>query len=1341
MTPTQTHIAGRYRVVRSLGRGAIAHVYEVIDESNDTRLALKHLFPEQASRVHVRDLFQREFNTLVQLSHPLIVRVFDYGVDETPYYTMELISGESLRKLSPLPWREVCALMRDVASALSLVHSRRLVHRDVTHGNVYRTEDGHAKLFDFGALAPSGTAREIVGTPPFVPPEAVIEQRVDARSDLFSLGALAYFLLTERHAYPARRLSDLGIVWSEVVHLPSRFTPDIPSSLDELVVSLLSLNAVARPRNAAEVFDRLTAIAELPATEAPEVAQAYLSTPALVGRSDAIERFKRRLARIAVNRGASLVIEGAPGLGRSRLLSSFLLDAKLSGLLTIRADGESADDEPLTVARKLLQRLFSSDPVLVRDSAGAHAGLLAPLLAEPAPSTRQPAIEENRWPELVDALASLVSNVARVRPLAIGVDDFEYVDSASQSLLIRLAELSRKTGICLLVALQQDARFEAHELLRAASSALALSPLSEADTRALVCSLFGDVSHVEGVSQWVHRLSEGNPRTTLEVTGHLLDAGAARYEEGAWVLPSDMDGLALPSSVDQALETKIASLSADARRLAGLVALSYEREALLASEYRGLMPDLPPARLDAAHSELVSRTILVPSGPSFVFSHGALRDAARRSVPAVEYADYARGLARVYDAGPEPSELLAAYYFLEASDYELAFERAVRSVAHRAPRGRCSAFSRTPAGARVFDRLFEWGLAQRKPWPQVISLGRMLLQLAVRTESSLIRHSSIILDRLRQDSGLADWETLSHIEDPGERIRTAIGMAHARHRATLEAERGLHPRSAIEELTVSVAMLCGVHSRMFAALPSLELLALLEPFRPISNAVGIVVDVVADGAAALLRRNSPAKRQRCIEALSRPVEGIDELARFGMYWTLCYYEAMEEVALGHPEAIKPLEPVTQIAAFAPLGWQAIMVAALFQGDMAGAERAKQQRELSRLARFDVEGQIDAGVLYEASAYDILGDLLRLKQCVPWFEQRCEACPEMRPYYELHAGNCQRLRGELSKALAAYERAAALVPGPQVNGAWSYIVIRRAQALIGLERAADAKALCEEALELCRRHGIVWQPRLLIELTLAHALAVLGLVSEGVARAERVLAETEAERLSGILYVDTCSILGTIAQRASNDALLDRVIKRLEAMEGAISSFAMRQLHVLKQSRDRSNFEVVRQPRTNLFATQTSRSSVAGGVRTQIELCRGPSERSRKALEILIETAAANTGFLYLCHASGLTLAASSTREAPPAALEVMLSERLNTLSSEEDTTSDSLVSTSVSDAPPLTDFSILELTVQSAGRCVLIGLAALRPRDRYLGQVPASIRTALSEAFLTAGDTTGVLWA
>src|SRR5687768_15146829 len=182
-------VAARYVVEGTLGDGGMGAVYRARDSSSGALVALKRLVvPHERKREHFVALFEREYHTLAQLAHPSVIAVYDYGVDEAgPFYTMELLTGRDLHDSSELPFREICGAFYDVASSLSLLHARRLVHRDVTARNIRIVAPGRAKLLDFGALVPMGVCKDIVCTPMYLAPEVLLLQSIDGRADLYAL--------------------------------------------------------------------------------------------------------------------------------------------------------------------------------------------------------------------------------------------------------------------------------------------------------------------------------------------------------------------------------------------------------------------------------------------------------------------------------------------------------------------------------------------------------------------------------------------------------------------------------------------------------------------------------------------------------------------------------------------------------------------------------------------------------------------------------------------------------------------------------------------------------------------------------------------------------------------------------------------------------------------------------------------------------------------------------------------------------------------------------------------------------------------------------------------------
>ena len=193
-------------------------------------------------------MFEREYHTLVQLAHPRIVRVFDYGRHgSSPYYTMELLDGRDAReaaKRRQLGVRRVCSLLRDAASALALIHSRRMVHRDVSPRNLWciaRRARQADRLRHAGGDGPADADRRHAAV------RAARGAFTCSRSMRAAIStrsaALAYFLLTGRNAYPAREVAELRDCWQRRPKRPDALRPDVPRALSDLVMALLSLDA------------------------------------------------------------------------------------------------------------------------------------------------------------------------------------------------------------------------------------------------------------------------------------------------------------------------------------------------------------------------------------------------------------------------------------------------------------------------------------------------------------------------------------------------------------------------------------------------------------------------------------------------------------------------------------------------------------------------------------------------------------------------------------------------------------------------------------------------------------------------------------------------------------------------------------------------------------------------------------------------------------------------------------------------------------------------------------------------------------------------------------------
>ena len=579
-SPTEaSKVAGRYVLLDTLGTGGMGSVHRARDEATGRIVAFKKLTTARtgAKQRTLQALFEREYHTLSRLKHPRIIEAYDYGLTETgPYYTMELLDGADLQQLAPLPYKEACRYLRDVASSLALIHAQRLVHRDVSPRNVRLTKDGRAKLIDFGALTPFGPAADVVGTPVCMAPEIVRRMPVDQRTDLYALGTVAYWALTGQHAFAARSFEDLPTLWQRPPVTPSKLVPGIPPGLDSLVLSLLSMDPLSRPTSAAAVIDQLTVHADLPPEEHEHAAESYLSSGRLVGREDEMRWMHRRVLRALEGRGAELLIEGATGVGKTRLMHEICLEAQLRGVVVLKADAQAVPGY-FGVAATLAASLLDSCRTVARRTAVAHEQLLAHL----SPELRDKLGQSELVPLTVDAnerrarfqtaLYAWFSEVAETQTVLLAVDNLHAADESSAAFLAALGLRARETKLVVLATQRSGDTVVAKGALRALRkrcSRLKLGGLTASACEELVQSLFGEVASTKRVARILYDKSAGNPQLCMDLAQLLVKKKIAKYVGGTWVLPLEVAADELPSRGEEILTSKLDGISTHARALA-----------------------------------------------------------------------------------------------------------------------------------------------------------------------------------------------------------------------------------------------------------------------------------------------------------------------------------------------------------------------------------------------------------------------------------------------------------------------------------------------------------------------------------------------------------------------------------------------------------------------------------------------------------------------------------------------------------------------------------------------------------------------------------------------------
>jgi eukaryotic-like serine/threonine-protein kinase len=264
---------GNYRVLRLLGKGGMAYVFLAEDIGLKRLVALKVMKPDLDRDPSACQRFLREAQTVASIKHEHLVTVFQVGQENrVVYLAMEWLKGETIEdwivRTGPAKVPDILRISREIAAGLAVIHRRGLIHRDIKPGNLWLEEPcGHVKILDFGLarhvdddanFTQSGT---IVGTPAFMSPEQARGEKLDARSDLFSLGGVLYYLCTGARPFTAD--NTLGLLTALAILDPApigKLNPHVPKGLSDLIMRMLAKDPAARPNSADTVVKQLSRI-------------------------------------------------------------------------------------------------------------------------------------------------------------------------------------------------------------------------------------------------------------------------------------------------------------------------------------------------------------------------------------------------------------------------------------------------------------------------------------------------------------------------------------------------------------------------------------------------------------------------------------------------------------------------------------------------------------------------------------------------------------------------------------------------------------------------------------------------------------------------------------------------------------------------------------------------------------------------------------------------------------------------------------------------------------------------------------------------------------------------
>jgi Nif-specific regulatory protein len=708
----------RYQVRATLKKTADTCVYRVFDVPDRRDEAIKILSrevtdPQQLLR------FKTEFSTLASLEHASVIKVFDYGVlqDRYPYFTMEFFAGKRITEFfDGQNWDALYDVILQIASGLHHIHHLGIVHLDLKPSNILVSDDGKAKIMDFG-LAIEGRQvfdRKIRGTLQYMAPEVLRQDRVDSRADLYALGMTLYETVTGAlPGYGRPPIEVIRMHLDEQVRTPSSINPRVPEALERIIVRMLEKDPRHRFPSAAALMQE---VAQAAGKKAPPVellvGQGERFAAPLIGRKHEVEQLMTLVEEARDGRGNGVIVAGAEGMGKSRIVRDVTLRAQL--------DGGRVFCGRCPVNRKTIYApffdIFQQMVAAVNpeaDVAEEIRRILRPVVAGSGPETSPPQHGQkfrlfNRIVQSMQDLYGFLSVGGETggSPLILIIDDLQWADPSTAELFSFLVGEAKQNRLLVIGTLTLDSGGEA--AIESASPSLAfweqrakeasfpmirVDTLNEALVREHVQSLLGDMNVSDEVVRWMLWESAGSPLNIRRIIDYLIAHDYLQWTPAGW--NADMERirvLRIPGGFASILMEKIDALGGETRAVLEIASVFGE---MMEVEVLTQVSDGTPERTYSCVRELVRLSLIDESsdGKNVAFPQMHLRDAVYNAMPERRRIELHTRLGEALEprANEGSTQLIGqvAYHFSRANDIERgtrysieAGDLATRTLAH-----------------------------------------------------------------------------------------------------------------------------------------------------------------------------------------------------------------------------------------------------------------------------------------------------------------------------------------------------------------------------------------------------------------------------------------------------------------------------------------------------------------------------------------------------------------------------------------------------------------------------------------------------------------------------------
>jgi len=614
---------GRYAVLKRLGEGGKGVVYKARDTVLNRVVAVKMLKSEVLGE-EAYSRFMREAQVVAKLNHPNIVSIYDIGKeDEKQFFVLEFVDGMSLRELLgtyPEGKCDIQTVLRtsmDVCSALQYAHSQGVLHRDVKPENILITQEGIAKLMDFGLAKmlgqPSVTQEGvIVGTVAYVAPEIALGKGADARSDLYSLGAVLYEALTGKPPFPGEE--PVKIIFSHIHDYPVspiRLNPKVPPALSDCIMRLLEKEPGKRYQSAEDLLKVLRGVAEeflrevlapvqKPIVVVPSPRPSAVKEVQLIDRVEELGLLREAVDKAVRGEGGLVFLYGEAGIGKTRLARELGAYARLRGMQVLygrcpalfRMDGVP----PYVLWKEVIKDyLETCTPEQLYRVIGFYPGEVSELVPElkqrfGAFPQSLPISPEHGRDRLFEAVSQFVTNISKEAPLLVVLDDLQWTDQSSLFLLHYLARGVYREHLLLFGAYRDTDVDELHPLSPVLTELnrerllrpIQLKRLSSDDVSEMIKRILEQEDVPREFCELVYEKTRGNPFFVEEVIKSLKEEEVIYREENKWKI-KEVSRIEFPKTVKSVIKARISRLDDECQNvltLASFVGNDFSFEAI-----------------------------------------------------------------------------------------------------------------------------------------------------------------------------------------------------------------------------------------------------------------------------------------------------------------------------------------------------------------------------------------------------------------------------------------------------------------------------------------------------------------------------------------------------------------------------------------------------------------------------------------------------------------------------------------------------------------------------------------------------------------------------------------